>query len=97
MFQLMSLESKTDTLALTANTSNRVELAGTGDYISIYNPADTVTYVKIGGSTVTAAATDVAVPPGMLLSWRKDKTAKYLAGFNATEGVTLNIQCGDGA
>lgn len=92
---IMKISDPCVTLTIVANTSNRVAINSSHDYISIYNPAGTVTYVKAGGATVTAAATGTYIPPGATFSFKKDNET-YLAAFNADEGAVLNIQTGNG-
>lgn len=93
---IMNINDPCTSLTLVADTSNRVEISKHDDYISVYNPADTVTYVKCGKVGVTASATDTWIPPGATLAFKKDELLDYIAGYNATEGVTLLIQTGRG-
>ena len=92
---IMKISDPCVTLTLVANTSNRVAIPSNSAFIVVYNPADTVTYVKTGGASVTAAATGTFIPPKATFSFKKDNES-YIAGFNATEGVVLNIQTGNG-
>lgn len=94
----MNVNDPCVTLALaTPSTSDRVAIDKKSNYIAVYNPSATkIAYVKIGNSTVEAAATDTFIPPGHMLSFRKSPDCDYIAGF-CTEAVTLNIQVGSGA
>lgn len=91
----MDINDPCETLTLVADTSNRVDLGSRATYISVYNPAAEIAYVRTGNSTVVATTSHAWVPPGQAITFRKEAADTYLAAICA-EGVTLNIQVGSG-
>lgn len=98
MIDVMKITDPCKTLALTSGggSANVKVDEGVSNYVSIYNPAATVTFVTAGGASVEAAATDTWIPPGQTISYKKDPKQNYIAGFNDQEDVTLYIQVGGG-
>lgn len=81
-------------------TSARVAIPAGGDRIRVVNVGTQVVYIKIGGSTVDAALTDVALLPNTtheftiarpLLAQTGDT---HIAAIASTTGSALNITVG---
>lgn len=86
------------TLAVT-DASARVALPTVGgDQLLIFAPAaNDVVFLKFGGSTVEAAETDIAIPPGFNRILTFPSNATHVAAIAASgESGSLYITRGDG-
>ena len=91
------------TVSLAATTSTgRVALTGASGKIKqqlrLYNAGSVAVFINLGGSTVTAAVTDMPVPAGYteVISIPPGDGARYIAGITASGTATLYATVGDG-
>ncbi len=92
---VMDINDITKTLTATSSTTS-VNLGAKSNYISVYNAGTALVYVKTGNNAVEAAVGDGFVPPGMMLSFRKEAADTYLAALSTGSDCDLFIQIGKG-
>jgi hypothetical protein len=91
----------TVSLAATAATGNVALTNATGkvkQQLRIYNAGAEAVFIKLGGSTVTAAVTDMPVPAGLVevISIPVTGAAVYVAGITASGNCTVYATVGEG-
>lgn len=84
----------TVSLAVTT-TTGRVATVGDASTIRIYNAGTATVFVKFGGSSVTAATTDMPIPAGVVETFRTG-TLTHVAAITASGTATLYVTSGEG-
>jgi hypothetical protein len=88
--------AQTGTVSISATTSSaRAALANTDDVLVVPNAGSVTLYVKPGDSTVTAATTDFAIPPGQVATLDVS-AATHVAYITASGSVSTTAQQGTG-
>ncbi len=84
-------------------TSARAIVPGPGaaskTALRIYNSGAVIVFVRVGGSTVTAAATDMPIPAGGVETFtvkNDDGAPKYVAAITLSSTATLYVTAGEG-
>lgn len=85
----------TVSLAVTASSSS-VALQGAGSTVEVQNTATVTMFVKLGGSTATAAATDYPVLAGQSKTISRDSGSTYLAAIAPGGTGTVYATTGEG-
>lgn len=95
--QSLAIDVNAPTNKITAAaTSASVQLSNAGGKnVVISNDSDKTCFVKGGGASVTAAATDFAILQGTVQRFSKDSTVTYIAAI-CEAGVTGTIYISDG-
>lgn len=78
------------------NASGSAAISGTGGTLRLANVSTVECFVKVGGSTVTAATTDFSVPANTQVFISVPNTATHVAAITAASTTTLRISRGDG-